>query len=63
MEIDRTSHSYLLSVAEWKLKTLEAENQRLRAALQKIINEAETDDSLSAWASNEIARRALKTYA
>lgn len=41
------------------IRGLEAENERLRAALQQIIDEAESDDGLTAWDGSEIARAAL----
>ncbi len=67
MEIDRTSHSYLLGQTEYRLQTLKTETDQLRAALQKIIDEVENDDYLPEWADvvdkfdrlSNIARKAL----
>lgn len=36
-----------------------ADNDRLRAALKRIIDEAESDDGLTAWDRSEIAKAAL----
>lgn len=36
-----------------------AEVKRLRAALQRIVDEAESDDGLTAWDGSDIARQAL----
>ena len=35
------------------------EIERLRAALQKIVDEADSDDGLTAWDGADIAKRAL----
>ena len=42
-----------------KLTAAETEIARLRAALQKIVDEADSDDGLTAWDGADIARAAL----
>jgi hypothetical protein len=37
-----------------------AEIERLRAALQRIVDEADSDDGLTAWDGSDIARAALE---
>lgn len=46
---------YKASITHW-MKTL----KRLRAALKRIVDEAESDDGLTAWDGADIAREALK---
>ena len=41
-------------------RELRAEILRLRAALQKIIDEADSNDGLTAWDGSNIARAALR---
>jgi hypothetical protein len=41
-------------------RDLHAESERLRAALQQIVMEADSDDGMTAWDGGDIARRALE---
>lgn len=41
--VDRSSHSYMLGAAEYQCDNLKRENERLRAALQKISDLVDSD--------------------
>ena len=56
MEIDHTSHSYLLGQAEYKLKVCQDENARLRAALDAIRRESELDSETYYLAEQALRR-------
>ncbi len=43
-----------------EIDSLKAKIERLRAALQKIVDEADSDDGLTAWDGSDIARVALE---
>lgn len=45
-----------LAIADERAK----ENVELRAALQRIVDEADSDDGLTAWDGSDIARAALQ---
>jgi len=50
---------WLLSWETPRHKEAADEIERLRAALQKIIDDADSDDGATAWDGSEIARAAL----
>jgi len=49
-----------LNIAENVILRLANDNERMRAALQKIVTEADSDNGLTAWDGADIARRALE---
>jgi hypothetical protein len=57
-EIERLRKLYALESA--MKRDLHAESERLRAALQQIVMEADSDDGMTAWDGGDIARRALE---